>query len=149
MTARPGSILFLCSLNAIRSPMAEQMARSLLPPGTYIASAGVRRGERDPFVDAVLAEKGLSLGQRLPQTLDELEDDYFDLVVSLSPQAHHTAVDMMRTHAGDLEYWPLHDPSDTRGTREQILGAYRDVRNLLEDKIRQRFGLPGPQNSGK
>ncbi|MAW87180.1 MAG: protein-tyrosine-phosphatase [Phyllobacteriaceae bacterium] len=149
MTARPGSILFLCSLNAIRSPMAEQLARAILPSGTYVASAGVRKGERDPFVDAVLAERGLDLGKRLPQTLDELEDDYFDLVVSLSPEAHHKAVDMMRTHAGDLEFWPLHDPSDTRGTRDQILGAYRDVRDLLEDKIRQRFALPSAGTGGK
>ncbi len=149
MTARPGSVLFLCSLNAIRSPMAEQLARSILPQGTYVASAGVRKGERDPFVDAVLAERGLDLGSRLPQTLDELEDDYFDLVISLSPEAHHKAVEMMRTHAGDLGYWPLHDPSDTRGTRDRILGAYRDVRDLLEAKIRQRFALPPAGGSGK
>ena len=149
MTARPGSILFLCSLNAIRSPMAEQLARSMLPPGIYVASAGVRKGERDPFVDAVLAERGLSLGARLPRTLDELEDDYFDLVVSLSPEAHHKAVDMMRTQAGDLEFWPLHDPSDTRGTRDQIMHAYRDVRELLEDKISQRFGLQTDATGGK
>ena len=76
----------MCRMNAVRSPMAETLARSLLPAGTYVASAGIRPGERDPFVDAVLSEVGLSLGRHAPHSLDELEDDYFDLIVTLSPE---------------------------------------------------------------
>ena len=139
MPDTPGSILFVCGMNAIRSPMAEQLARAILPQGVYIVSAGVHEGERDPFVDAVLAEKGLTLGQRLPQLLDDIEDDYFDLIVTLSPEAHHKALDMTRTHAGELEFWPTADPSDTRGTREQILEAYRSVRDHLEQRIREKL----------
>ena len=69
--ARPGAVLFVCGMNAIRSPMAEALARAILPAGTYVASAGVRPGERDPFVDAVLAEKGLALGDHRPRHLDD------------------------------------------------------------------------------
>ncbi|TGV76332.1 low molecular weight phosphatase family protein, partial [Mesorhizobium sp. M2D.F.Ca.ET.145.01.1.1] len=76
--ALPRSVLFLCGMNAVRSPMAEQLARRMLPPTIFVASAGVRAGERDPFVDAVLAEDGLTLGERHPRTLEDLEDDYFD-----------------------------------------------------------------------
>ena len=68
----PRSILFLCGMNAIRSPMAEALAREMLPKATFVASAGVRAGERDPFVDAVLAETGLSLGARQPRMLDDM-----------------------------------------------------------------------------
>lgn len=136
----PGAILFLCGMNAIRSPMAEALARSILPAGTYIASAGVRPGERDPFVDAVLAEKGLTLGERLPHHLDDLEDSYFDVIVTLAPEAHHRALEMTRTQSVDVEYWPTADPTIARGTREQILGAYREVRDALERRIRARFG---------
>ncbi|MCB1381616.1 MAG: low molecular weight phosphatase family protein [Notoacmeibacter sp.] len=136
----PGSILFVCGMNAIRSPMAEQLARSIMPKGVYVVSAGVHAGERDPFVDSVLAEKGLTLGARLPQLLDDIEDEYFDLIVTLSPEAHHKALDMTRTHAGELEFWPTADPSDTRGTREQILEAYRAVRDHLEHRIREKLG---------
>jgi protein-tyrosine-phosphatase len=135
----PRSILFLCGQNAIRSPMAELLARRVLPASTFVASAGVRAGERDPFVDAVLAEAGLSLGDRHPRSLDQLEDDYFDLIVTLAPEAHHRALEMTRSMAVDVEYWPTADPTTATGTREQILSAYRDVRERLARRIAARF----------
>ena len=136
---RPGAILFVCGMNSIRSPMAEALARAMLPSGVYVASAGVKRGERDPFVDAVLDEEGLSLGRRQPQTLEDLEDDYFDLVITLSPEAHHAALELTRSTAVDVAYWPMPDPTGTTGTREQILNAYRDVRDRLKRLIVERF----------
>lgn len=136
----PRSILFLCGMNAIRSPMAEALARHLLPSSVFLASAGVRAGQRDPFVDAVLDEKGLSLGDRLPQRLEDMEDDYFDVIITLSPQAHHAALELTRSMAVDVEYWPTADPSTATGTRERIVEAYRDVRDRLEARIAERFG---------
>ncbi|WP_416065381.1 low molecular weight phosphatase family protein [Rhizobium sp. ZK1] len=142
---RPGAILFMCGLNVIRSPMAEVIARSILPANTYIRSAGVRAGERDPFVDVVLEEIGLSLGRRLPQTLEELEDDYFDLIITLSPQAHHAALELTRSSAVDVVYWPTMDPTVATGTREQILDSYREVRDhlagLIESRLLKRNGI--------
>lgn len=138
----PGAVLFMCGMNSIRSPMAEVLARSMLPPATYVASAGVRSGERDPFVDAVLEEIGLSLGKHTPQTLDELEDDYFDLIVTLAPEAHHTALELTRSSAVEVVYWPTLDPTATTGTREQILSAYREVRDQLAQRIRETFARP-------
>ncbi|OJT95196.1 MAG: protein-tyrosine-phosphatase [Rhizobium sp. 63-7] len=135
----PKSILFICGMNAIRSPMAEALARSMLPPDTYIASAGVRPGERDPFVDVVMEEIDLSLGKRLPQTLDELEDDFFDLIITLAPEAHHAALELTRSNAVEVVYWPTLDPTVVAGTREQILSAYREVRNHLAVLIEQRL----------
>lgn len=145
----PGAILFICGMNAIRSPMAEAIAREMLPRGTYVASAGVRAGERDPFVDAVLEEIGLSLGRRQPQTLDELEDDFFDLVVTLAPEAHHAALELTRSSAVEVVYWPMPDPTVATGRREQILGAYREVRDRLRRLIAERLlpsveGQTGP-----
>ncbi|WP_443216721.1 arsenate-mycothiol transferase ArsC [Rhizobium sp. Root1203] len=137
--ARPGAILFMCGMNAIRSPMAEAIARSLLPGNTYIRSAGVRAGERDPFVDVVLEEIGLSLGRHHPHTLEELEDDYFDLIITLSPQAHHAALELTRSSAVEVVYWPTMDPTVAQGTRDQILHSYREVRNSLSDHIESRL----------
>ena len=142
--APPGSVLFVCGMNAIRSPMAEAIARGLVGKGTYIASAGVRHGERDPFVDAVLAEVGLDLGNREPQSLDELEDDFFDLIVTLAPEAHHRALDMNRGNAVDIIYWPTPDPSVAAGTREQILASYREVRDMLALRLRKLFAIEPP-----
>ncbi len=138
----PGSILFLCGMNSIRSPMAEFLARKQLPNGVFIASAGVRPGSRDPFVDEVLAEIGLSLGDREPRELDALDDSYFDLVITLAPEAHHAALELTRSEAVDVEYWPTADPTTAMGTRNQILDAYRDVRNRLELQIKKRFAIP-------
>lgn len=137
---RPAAVLFVCGMNAIRSPIAEALARRILGPGTYIASAGVRQGERDPFVDAVLSEIGIDLGTRQPQTLEELKDDFFDLIVTLAPEAHHQALELTQTSATEVIYWPMPDPTVATGTREQILDAYRDVRDRIAEKLAGRFG---------
>jgi protein-tyrosine-phosphatase len=130
-------------MNAVRSPMAELLARRALPATIFVASAGVRPGERDPFVDAVLAEEGLSLGERHPRTMDDLEDDYFDLIVTLAPEAHHAALELTRSLAVEVEYWPTPDPTNAGGTREHIMAAYRDVRERLKARISRRFAAPG------
>ena len=108
-------------------------------PSLYIASGGVAPGERDPFVDAVLAEIGLKLDAHKPQALEDLEDLNFDLAITLSPEAHHKALELTRTHAIDVEYWPMFDPTLSTGTREQIIAAYRDLRDRLDERIRARL----------
>lgn len=128
-------------MNAIRSPMAEALARSLLPASVFIASAGVRPGESDPFVAAVLGEAGIGGSLRPPHAIDDLDDAYFDLIVTLAPEAHHKALDMTRALATTVEYWPTVDPSAVNGTRDQIMDAYRAVLAALRAKIVSRFGL--------
>lgn len=137
----PTAILFMCGMNSIRSPMAEALAKQMIAPGIYVQSAGVRAGERDPFVDAVLDEVGLSLGKHKPRTLEELEDDFFDLIITLTPEAHHQALELTRSNSLDVVYWPTMDPTVITGTREQILGAYREVREHLFKHISERLPL--------
>lgn len=135
----PSSILFICGMNSVRSPIAEAIARDLLGPSTYVASAGVRPGTRDPFVDAVLEEIGLKIARNRPQTLDELEDDFFDEIVTLAPEAHHRALDLTRTNAAEVTYWPMPDPTVATGTRNQILDSYRGVRDRIATMLKQRY----------
>jgi protein-tyrosine-phosphatase len=137
--ARPGAILFMCGMNSIRSPMAEAIAKRLLSSDIYLQSAGVRSGERDPFVDVVLEEVGLSIGRHQPRTLEDLKDDYFDLIVTLTPEAHHAALELTRSNAVDVVYWPTMDPTAATGSREQMLDAYRDVRDHLWRLIEERL----------
>lgn len=139
--AAPRSVLFVCGMNAVRSPVAERLARAMLPPSVFVASAGVQVGEADAFVDAVLAEDGLDPEERRPRTLDDLEDSYFDLIVTLSPEAHHAALELTRTLAVEVEYWPTADPTAAEGAREHRIAAYRDMRDRLKARIRERFGL--------
>lgn len=140
--AKPRAILFMCGMNAIRSPMAEAIAKRLLPSDIYIRSAGVKAGETDPFVDVVLEEAGLVKPKHPPQTLEELEDDYFDVIVTLSPEAHHRALELTRAQAIEVDYWPMFDPTIETGSRERILDAYRAVRDELWRRIEVRFALP-------
>ena len=136
---RPGAILFMCGFNVIRSPIAEAIAKRILPPDIYIQSAGVRSGERDPFVDVVLEEVGLSIGRHQPRTLDELEDDFFDLIVTLTPEAHHAALELTRSNAIEVVYWPTMDPTAATGARDQMLDAYREVRDHLWRLVDERL----------
>ena len=123
--------------------MAEAILKHLAGSRIYVESAGVRAGELDPFAAAVMEEIGIDLTQHAPKSLDALTDRSFDLLVSLSPQAHHKALDLAQGFAVDVEYWPTPDPSLTDGSREQILDAYRNLRDTLFRKIKQRFKLAG------
>ena len=133
------SVLFMCSMNAVRSPMAEEIAKRILPKSTYVQSAGARKGRPDPFLEVILEEAGMAGAVHEPRALDELEDDFFDLVITLSPEAHHCALELTRAHKVEVEYWPTPDPTVTAGTREQILQAYRDVFQRLRMRIETRF----------
>ncbi len=125
--------------------MAEAIARHRLPQSIFVASAGVRAGDRDPFVDAVLAEEGMAMEDHQPRTVDDLEDDYFDLIVTLAPEAHHAALEFTRSMAVDVEYWPTPDPTVISGTRDQIMTAYRDVRERLKARMAERFAVGTPE----
>ena len=127
--------------------MAEAIARHQLPPSIFVASAGVRAGDRDPFVDAVLAEDGMGFKEHQPRTMEDLEDDYFDLIVTLAPEAHHAALEFTRSMAIDVEYWPTPDPTAVTGTRDQIMSAYRDVRERLKVKMDERFAQKAAKNN--
>jgi protein-tyrosine-phosphatase len=142
---QPSAVLFACTMNAVRSPMAAAILRHLGGRTLYVASAGVREGEPDPFVTSVMDEIGIDVSKHRPHTLRDLNDTSFDLIVTLSPEAHHQALELTRTMAVDVEYWATFDASLTmeNGAREQVLGSYRQVRDQLFAKIKGRFGLQG------
>jgi protein-tyrosine-phosphatase len=103
----------------------------------------VRKDELDPFAVAALDEVGIDIAKHRPMTfedLDEWEGLNFDLIVTLAPEAHHKALEITRTMATDVEYWPTVDPTATEGSREQRLNAYREVRDQLTERIKARFG---------
>ena len=141
-SSKEGAILFACTLNAVRSPMAAAMLKHLTRGGVYIESAGVRAGELDPLAVEVMGEIGLEIAKHKPRRFEDLEDGSFDLVVTLSPEAQHKAVELTRTAATQVEYWPTMDPTAVDGSREQRLMAYRTVRDQLMHRLKQRFLAP-------
>ncbi len=144
-SSRPQAVLFVCGQNAVRSPMAAALFRQYFRRPTYVASAGVKKGELDQFAVAAMDEIGIDIAKHKPMTFEELEDWEglnFDLIVTLSPEAHHRALEATRTLAADVEYWPTPDPTGAEGSREQRLDAYREVREMLTRRIRERFARP-------
>jgi protein-tyrosine-phosphatase len=143
--ARPQAVLFACGMNSVRSPMAAALFKHYFGR-TYVGSAGVRKGELDPFAVAAMEEIGLDIAKHKPMTFEEMEEWEglnFDLIITLAPEAHHKALELTRTLAADVEYWPTHDPTGAEGNREQKLQAYREVCDELSLRIRKRFSRAG------
>jgi protein-tyrosine-phosphatase len=139
--SKPSAVLFACSMNAVRSPMAEAIAKHLFDRSIYFQSAGARpMGELDPFAVKAMEEIGIDISKHKPKTFEDIEDSNFDLVISLAPEAHHKALEMTRTMAMDVEYWPTPDPQLASGSRDQIMDAYRQVRDGLIRRIKDRLG---------
>ena len=139
----PGSVLFCCTQNALRSPMAEAMMKHLHGRRVFVDSVGVRTGPLDDFAVAVMDEIGIDITKHKPKSFEDLEDDSFDLIISLSPEAQHKAVDMTRALAAEDEFWNTFDPSVVEGSREARLDAYRQVRDQLMRRLLQRFPPSG------
>ena len=145
-----GSVLFVCNQNSVRSPMAAALLTAA--PGARapaagaqgrlrVDSAGVWEGAPDPFIEAVLAEAGASLGATAPKTMTDIDLAAFDLIVVLTPEAKAEAEKLAPGVAPDavVEYWETENPSDERGGREQIVDAYRRVRDDLAARLAARF----------
>jgi len=146
---QPLAVLFACGLNSVRSPIAAGLFSQIFGRAIYVGSAGVRKGDLDPFAVAVMEEIGVDISRHKPITFEELEEWEglnFDLIVTLSPEAHHRALELTRTSAVDVEYWPTPDPTGLEGSRTRQLDAYREVRDQLLARIRQRFARPSAGN---
>ena len=144
MARMPQAVLFACTRNAIRSPMAESLLKHFHGQHIFVQSVGVRPGTLDPFAIAVMDEMGIDISRHRRRSFEDLEDDSFDLVISLSPEAQHRAVEMTRHMACEVEFWNTFDPSLIEGSREVRLEAYRDVRDALMGRMLQRFPLHRP-----
>jgi protein-tyrosine-phosphatase len=138
---RPTAVLFACTHNAVRSPMAEGLLKHVLGRQTFVDSVGIRAGELDPFAVEVMDEIGIDIGRHRPKTFDDLEDESFDEVISLSPEAHHRALEMTRVMACEVVFWRTFDPSIIEGSRETRLDVYRQIRDELLRRIRARYTL--------
>jgi protein-tyrosine-phosphatase len=138
-------VLFACTMNTVRSVMAAAIMSHLAPQRCYVRSAGVKAGKPDPFVAVVMNEIGIDVSEHSPETLSELHDTSFELIVTLSPEAHHQALELTRTMAVEVEYWPTFDVTmmQGQGNREQVLEHYRAVRDQLFARIKTRFAFEG------
>ncbi len=141
MADQPDAVMFSCTRNAVRSPMAEGLLKHLLGHRIYVDSVGVRPLEVDGFSIQVMDQIGIDISKHRAKSFENLEDTSYDLIISLSPEAQHKAVELTRTMACEVEFWNTLDPSLIEGNREQRLEAFRQVRDQLKQRIEARFAL--------
>ncbi len=143
--ALPGSVLFCCDHNAVRSPMAEGLMKQLHGTRIFVQSAGIRGDmEVDGFMITVAAELGIDITRHRTRSFEQMENwgddiDQFDLIVALSPAAQRHALERTREFHVEVQYWPTLDPTGLGETREEKLDAYRQTRDLLKAKILEEF----------
>lgn len=138
----PDAVMFCCTMNSIRSPMAEGLLKSIHGTRIFVDSVGARSGELDGLMIEVMEEIGIDMTRHHSKTFDELEDTFFDTIVALSPEAQHHAVELTRTMACDVVFWNTLDPSIIEGSRSQRLDGYRQVRDQIHQRILKTFPLP-------
>lgn len=114
----------------------------------YIQSVGVKNDlEVDGFAIAVCEEIGVELSRHRSRSFDEMEewgDDLssFDLVLALSPASQRRALELTRVYHLDVEYWPILDPTGLGEGREDRLRSYRQTRDMIIDRLTERWGPP-------
>jgi len=143
MSRIPGSVLFACSFNSVRSPIAEGITKHLYGRKIFVDSVGVHTEAVNGYAITVMAEIGIDIRHHNTKTFDDLHDSSFDLIVTMTPEAQHRAIELTRTLSVDIEYWPTYDPTVVRGSREDILAGFRTIRDGLMEKIKTRFGDQG------
>ena len=141
MNGLPTSVLFACTMNSVRSVMAEGILKKIHGDSIYVDSVGKQVGEKNGYMIQVMNEIGINLSNHNPKTFDSLDDTSFDMIISLSPEAQHAAVELTRWMACELIYWPTFDPDAIRGRRETQLIGFRQIRDDLIDKIETNFLL--------
>ena len=142
-TPKPQSILFCCTMNAIRSPMAEGLLKKLIGTSVYVDSAGVIESARDNFMVESMAEIGVDMSKHRGKTFDGLQDSYYDLIVAMSPEAQHHAIELTRTMACEIWFWRILDPSIIEGSRENRVSAYAEVRNQIAANVEKLIEVCG------
>ena len=134
------AVLFACNINAVRSAMAEAMVKHAFPGKIFVDSCGVTPGLQDGFATAVMNEIGLDMSAHEPKSFDDLDSGFYDLVISFSPEAHGVARALTRNIECETLYWPVDNLANLTGSREEMLRAYRHVRDDIRGRLSTYFG---------
>jgi protein-tyrosine-phosphatase len=140
-TTLPKALLFACTHNMIRSPIAEGLMKSLFPRGIYIDSCGIKAGILDGFLISVMEEIGIDVSDHTPKSFTDLEGEYFDLIICFSEESYKIALELTKSESTEVEYWPVFDAALTSDKREERLRAYRQVRTMIGQKLHDRFNI--------
>jgi protein-tyrosine-phosphatase len=135
------SLLFVCNYNSVRSPIAECLAKDIFGDRVFIDSIGIQEEllEINPFAISVMEEAGLILLNHKPKHFEDLNDTSFDLIICLSAEAEEKMKSLTRGYDIKIELWETDDPSGVKGNRENIMSAFREMRDELKTRIEERL----------
>ncbi len=136
---KPNAILFVCNINSIRSPMAEAIVKEWFDRKIFIDSCGLRHGEIDYLAVEVMAEKKLNIANHKSKLFSELDNTFFDLIITFTKRAYEYVVSSTKTQSCVIEYFDVPDASLIKGNRQQRLDGYREVRDILTKKLHKRL----------
>jgi len=133
------SVLFVCNINSIRSPMAEAILKVWFDKKILVDSCGIREGRLDYMTVEVMAEDDYDLSNHNSKLFSSLQDTSFDLIIAFTKEAFDEVKSFIKTKDSKIEYLEIFDASQTTGNRQQRLESYRQVRDLLKEKLKERF----------
>lgn len=137
--AKPNSILFVCQLNSVRSPMAEGLMRKHYTDIADIRSCGLAEGDLDDFMVTVMKEKGVDMSDHKALSLGELQDESFDVVIAFTYDAYQAAVAVFEDTNSQVELWALPDPGQGSLDVRALLNNYRALRDNIEARLLRKF----------
>lgn len=140
--ALPSSVLFICQMNMVRSPMAEALMRKHYPKIGTIASCGLSQGEADALVATVMSEVGADLSEHSPRTLDSFGNQNFDVVIAFTSPAYEAAKAYFAETDSNVLHWPLPEPGEGSLDVRAIMNNYRAMRDLIKSRLIRHFGAP-------
>lgn len=132
------SVLFVCYLNSIRSPMADGLMNKLYP-GITTRSCGIAAGELDDLMVAVMREKGVDMNGHKAQTLGEVCDEPVDLVIGFTEAAAAAAEAAFEDRSTRIERWLIPDPTQGSLDVRAMMNNYRAIRDNIEARLKRRF----------
>ena len=135
----PGTVLFACTHNMIRSPIAEGLTKAMFPNKVFVDSCGIYKGAPDGFVITVMEEIGIDMLSHQPKNFADLENEYFDLIICFSAESYEVAKDFADGKSSEVIYWPVFDAALASDVREERLAAYRQVRDTISDQLNKQF----------
>ena len=135
----PSSILFVCYLNSIRSPMAEGLMKKRYGRDVYVQSAGMASGELDDIMVSVMAEKGIDMAAHHARTLGDLGDTSFDCVIAFTAAAGEAAKAVFADNDTTVEVWEIPDPTTGSLDVRAMMNNYRAVRDYIDNRLVRHF----------
>ncbi len=136
---KAGSVLFVCYLNSIRSPMAEGLLKKLAGDTIFVQSCGTSKGETDPLMVAVMKERDIDMAYHQPKSLADIPDRSFDVVIAFTDDAGEAAKAAFQGQDTLIEVWPTPDPTSGSLDVRAMMNNYRSICTMLERRLKERF----------